>query len=305
MKGASALFALCIAQEQHGSVLLVTPPPGERFNPQGGTNFQLIEAPILAGLWGPSYLERIDMVHPHVDLARAQMYQFWPQDDVRYWDLLFGHCPRQRVVWRAVKRSSPPAAFGSISGGLLGCGNMRPSEEARLEQSRRDKQRHREAMHQLELREQAIQREKLAQSVRDKKGHQEAMHQLELRQQAIQRERLEQSRRDKQKHQERMRELELYRQAIERERLTQSVRDKQRNQQHMLELEQQAKERVRLEQSRRDKQRNEERRDWIWPRAPIRQMETPARNVESEDARRAKAVQLFAKLVLAIMADGS
>lgn len=249
MKGASALFALCIAQREHGSVLLVTPPPGERFNPQGGTNFQLIEAPILAGLWGPSYLERIDMVHPHVDLARDYQYQFWPRDEVDEWTAIFEHSPRNKVVWRAVKRSSLPASFGNVSSGSLGRGVVRPSEEARLEQSRRDKQKHQERMHELELRQQAVERERLAQSARDKKRHQVMMYRLEV--------------------------------------------------------EQQARERERLAQLRRDEQPNEAQRDWVWRRAPVARMKTPARNRESEDARRAKVIQLFADLVLAVMADGS
>ncbi|KAH7018070.1 uncharacterized protein B0I36DRAFT_335262 [Microdochium trichocladiopsis] len=68
MKGASALFSWCIAQNR-GSVLLVTPPPGERFHPSGLTNLQLIEGPIIAGLYGPSWLHSIDIVHPQIPAA--------------------------------------------------------------------------------------------------------------------------------------------------------------------------------------------------------------------------------------------
>ena len=282
MKGASALFALCIAQEEHGSVLLVTPPPGERFHPRGGTSFQLIEAPILAGLWGPSYLERINMVHPHVDLAKDYQYQFWPQDEVGGWTDMFEHCPHDKVVWRAVKRLSPSPPFSSQNGGFPGWEVVRPSKDARLEQSRRDKQKHQERMQQLELEQQAIKMERLAQSARDKKRHQERMLQLELEQQAIKRERLAQSARDKKRHQERM--AELARQAEERERMEQSRKDRARN----------------------EAQRQQKELQWLTKQEEETRFQAKAvKKRKEEDEQVAKVVTLLCELALAIRANES
>lgn len=106
MKGASALFCWRIAQGQ-GTVLLVTPPPGERFHPSGGTNLQQIEGPIIAGFWGSSSLKSVDIVHPQVARAAESRYQLWPRDDVSRWSARFGGDSHRRTAWRGVKGWQP------------------------------------------------------------------------------------------------------------------------------------------------------------------------------------------------------
>lgn len=114
MKGASALFSWRIAQGQ-GTVLLVTPPPGERFHPSGRTNLQLLEGPILAGSWGSSSLKSIDIVHPQVARAAESRYQLWPRDDVSSWSARFGCDSHKRTAWRGVKGWRPAVIARGLS----------------------------------------------------------------------------------------------------------------------------------------------------------------------------------------------
>ncbi|KAH7012289.1 uncharacterized protein B0I36DRAFT_210348, partial [Microdochium trichocladiopsis] len=83
IKGASALFAWCIAQEGH--VIILTPPPNQRFHPSNLTSFQRIEGPVLAGCYGVPLVKRIDICHPQVDNAHESSYQLWLKDRVGSW----------------------------------------------------------------------------------------------------------------------------------------------------------------------------------------------------------------------------
>jgi hypothetical protein len=62
MKAASALFAWCISQGE--GVSIVSPPPENRFHPLADTNFQVIESPILQGLYSSANIARIMEYHP-------------------------------------------------------------------------------------------------------------------------------------------------------------------------------------------------------------------------------------------------
>ena len=99
MKGASAMFAYHIAQD--GDVVTVlSPPPPDRYNPYGGSNYQTLEEPILKGKLGPR-VARIEMVHPTILDAQEFRYQLWPQDQRNNWYDMFGH-PSADIHWRHV-----------------------------------------------------------------------------------------------------------------------------------------------------------------------------------------------------------
>jgi hypothetical protein len=88
MKGASALFAWHILRGEKVTVL--SPPPPERFNPCGLTNYQLIEEPILKTEISGRASLRIYMVHPDVLGAEDFCYQIWPTDETHVWTEKFG-----------------------------------------------------------------------------------------------------------------------------------------------------------------------------------------------------------------------
>ncbi|TLD29341.1 hypothetical protein PspLS_03211 [Pyricularia sp. CBS 133598] len=78
IKGASALFAYYISKGN--TVVVLSPPPPDRFHPSGCTNFQLIEKPILEGKFGNKAVGRIIISHPTVQGAEELGYQLWPND---------------------------------------------------------------------------------------------------------------------------------------------------------------------------------------------------------------------------------
>ncbi|KAI9934846.1 hypothetical protein ASPWEDRAFT_44372 [Aspergillus wentii DTO 134E9] len=99
MKGASAMYAYHIAQDE-GIVTVLSPPPPDQYNPYGGSNYQTIEEPILKGKLGPK-VARIEMVHPTIPGAEEFRYQIWPKDETGSWYENFGH-PTPETHWRAV-----------------------------------------------------------------------------------------------------------------------------------------------------------------------------------------------------------
>jgi hypothetical protein len=101
MKGASALFACHITRSS--KVTILTPPPPEKFNPSGHTNYQLIEEPILKGVIGGHSIGCIQMVHPTVRGAEEFSYQSWPVDRTEEWTEKFPRPTIARIAWRTVK----------------------------------------------------------------------------------------------------------------------------------------------------------------------------------------------------------
>lgn len=101
MKGASALFACHITRSSKVTVL--SPPPPEKLNPSGHTNYQLIEEPILKGIIGGHSVGCIQMVHPTVGGAEEFSYQSWPVDRTEEWTENFPHPTITRISWRTVK----------------------------------------------------------------------------------------------------------------------------------------------------------------------------------------------------------
>ncbi|GLA67613.1 hypothetical protein AtubIFM54640_011296 [Aspergillus tubingensis] len=104
MHGASALFASHIAQDG-GTVTVVTPPPPERFNPYGGTNYQAIEEPILKGERGSCCVKKIELVHPTVPGAEEFCYEIWPEDETDSWTAKFAKASKSapHPQWRHPK----------------------------------------------------------------------------------------------------------------------------------------------------------------------------------------------------------
>ncbi|PGH04050.1 hypothetical protein GX51_03720 [Blastomyces parvus] len=102
IKGASALFAWHISKGEKVTVL--SPPPPDRFNPGGFTNYQAIEEPILKGVLG-SAVSRIEMVHPTVKGAEDFAYQTWPTNETDIWIARFGTSHQKKQRWRAVGSS--------------------------------------------------------------------------------------------------------------------------------------------------------------------------------------------------------
>jgi hypothetical protein len=101
IKGASALFAYHITRHSSKVIVLSQPPP-ETLNPNGHTNYQLIEEPILKGVVGGCPIGCTQMAHPTVKGAEAFIYQRWPIDSTEQWTEKFSHSPIARTSWRTV-----------------------------------------------------------------------------------------------------------------------------------------------------------------------------------------------------------
>jgi hypothetical protein len=109
VKSASALFAYYIAGNK--TVVVLSPPPPERFHPSGWTNYQAIEEPILKRAIVCGALLQIEMVHPTVKGAEDFHYQVWPIDDTATWIAVFGTTSVPRPRWRLVTTDYRQMAF--------------------------------------------------------------------------------------------------------------------------------------------------------------------------------------------------
>jgi hypothetical protein len=109
IKGASALFACYIAGNNR--VVVLSPPPPDRFHPSGLTNYQAIEEPILKRAIVCGALLQIEMVHPAVKGAEDFYYQVWPIDDTATWIAMFGMTSVPRPRWRLVTTDHRQMAF--------------------------------------------------------------------------------------------------------------------------------------------------------------------------------------------------
>ena len=99
--GASAVFAWHIAQGE--KVTLLSPPPPERFNPSGLSYYQVIEEPIIKGLFGPSAVDKMIIAHPTVKESEENLYELWPNDEGDEWLQKFGS-RRLQTHWRHTGR---------------------------------------------------------------------------------------------------------------------------------------------------------------------------------------------------------
>lgn len=99
IKGASAVFAYHISKGEKITVLF--PPSPTRFHPDGLTNYQALEEPVLKGAIRGSAVSCIEMVHSTVKGAEDICYQVWPADDARLWIANFGMLP-PKEHWRRV-----------------------------------------------------------------------------------------------------------------------------------------------------------------------------------------------------------
>lgn len=103
IKGASLVFAWRISQGSYTTVL--TPPPPERFHPDGLTNWQDIEEPVLKGRLGTPTSCAILLVHPAVQEARNFRYQVWPVDYTDKWLNKFKANQASIRSWRTISKS--------------------------------------------------------------------------------------------------------------------------------------------------------------------------------------------------------
>ncbi|KFY77866.1 hypothetical protein V499_02847 [Pseudogymnoascus sp. VKM F-103] len=127
MKGASAVFAHHISEGE--KVIVLTPPPPDKFHPSGLTNYQLIEEPILKGELGAHGRFRIDMVHLTVKAAENFKYQVWPVDQTHTWIAKFG-LPVSTPHWRQVKGYTFPQLH-SVDEDVVNHPSLSPCSNAR------------------------------------------------------------------------------------------------------------------------------------------------------------------------------
>ena len=88
IKGALAVFASHILRGER--VIVLSPPPPERFHPSGQTNYQAIEEPFLRGEKEDGTRLRLEIAHPMVEGAENFIYQIWPVDQANTWVERFG-----------------------------------------------------------------------------------------------------------------------------------------------------------------------------------------------------------------------
>jgi hypothetical protein len=98
---ASAVFARHILRGER--VIVLSPPPPERFHPSGQMNYQVIEEPILKGKKEGDTTLRLEMVHPMGEGAENFIYQIWPVDTTNSWIERFGTLVQGTRCWRLVK----------------------------------------------------------------------------------------------------------------------------------------------------------------------------------------------------------
>ena len=152
IKGASAIFAWSLSRGK--TVVVLSPPPPQRFNPIGLTNFQMIEAPILhwAAVLSHTSLQ-IYSVHPMVKGAEDFRYQIWPVDETRNWDTHFKTVQFQQREWRVPSwdnwkiliRSTLDSMVGSdfwIGSELFGLSKWK-QDSARMKEEKEQKKRER------------------------------------------------------------------------------------------------------------------------------------------------------------------
>ncbi|KAF2643116.1 hypothetical protein P280DRAFT_376100, partial [Massarina eburnea CBS 473.64] len=83
MSGASALFAWQISQGERVTVLL--PPPPQKLNPNGLSQFQTVEEPVISLAISRGAILRVETVHPTVTGAEEAHYETYPVDKTSSW----------------------------------------------------------------------------------------------------------------------------------------------------------------------------------------------------------------------------
>lgn len=140
IKGASAVFAWSVSRGK--TVVVLSPPPPQRFNPIGFTNFQMIEAPILHWAAALSHTRlQIYSVHPMVKGAEDFRYQIWPVDETRNWDTRFKTVQFQRREWRIPSWDNWKVLIRSTLDSMVGSGFWIGSELFGLSKWKQDSAR--------------------------------------------------------------------------------------------------------------------------------------------------------------------
>lgn len=133
--GASAIFAWRIAQAE--KVTLLSPPPPERFHPSGLSYYQLIEEPIIRGLFGRNSVKNIMITHPMILEGKDDefFYELWPNDRSEKWVEQFGSRP-YKVKWRQVGHSNDIMELRSLMTSserqAISCGQFKQVEHQQV-----------------------------------------------------------------------------------------------------------------------------------------------------------------------------
>lgn len=93
---ASILLALYISTGS--KVVVLTPHPPQRLNPYGDSYYQNIEKPWLTSCCDASHF-KIMFVHPTIEAAENDEYQYWPIDKVKHWVSRYPETPAKEQ-WR-------------------------------------------------------------------------------------------------------------------------------------------------------------------------------------------------------------
>lgn len=109
--GASAIFAWRIAKGEE--ITLLSPPPPERFHPSGLSYYQVIEEPIIRGLFGQNAVHKINIVHPLIKESDEFFYELWPNDRSNKWVERFG-LRACKMKWRQVRHSEDKTKLQSL-----------------------------------------------------------------------------------------------------------------------------------------------------------------------------------------------
>jgi hypothetical protein len=189
VKGASAVFAWHILRGER--VVVLSPPPPERFHPSGQTNYQAIEERILKSEREGGTRLRIYMVHPLVKGAEDFSYQVWPVDETNTWIEKFGAQVRGARAWRKVKKvpmkigisytvgcanEGGPVAFardikleGHASGVTI-VKKMLKKKKTKVEENKKKKKEKREKTEKVKKKKEAKEKEKATKERREKKA---------------------------------------------------------------------------------------------------------------------------------------
>jgi hypothetical protein len=155
IKGASAVFAWHILRGER--VIVLSPPPPERFHPTGQTNYQAIEEPILKGQKEGGSRLRLEMVHPMVEGAENFIYQIWPVDQTSTWVERFGTLAQGARCWRLVKGIPEKAGIMDTPKCAVEDGVVALAQESEFDENTREALKEKKA-----LNEKAVLKEKAA-----------------------------------------------------------------------------------------------------------------------------------------------
>jgi hypothetical protein len=158
IKGASAIFAWHILRGKR--VIVLSPPPPERFHPTGQTNYQAIEEPILKGKKEGGSRLRLEMVHPMVEGAENFIYEMWPVDQTNTWVEMFGTLAQEARCWRLMKGIPGKAGIMDTLKCAVGGGVVALAQESEFDENTREALKEKALKEKASLKEAALKEKK-------------------------------------------------------------------------------------------------------------------------------------------------